>query len=546
MDKENNDIMTADNTSYDADAAELLKDLEDDEDDEDYAGYEPESAPAQAQSLVNILTSTNNLESIMASSAPAAPAASEALASPDDLEPSPSDDLSNHDEALKTEPLLSPVAPAPASDTPAPAASTSSAPAAPAYEPLKRDEPAPAAPAPEVKSAPAASKPDPISASVAPDEKSTSDSIRPAPQMVKKSIKPFETKFKKSDDDDKSAAPKDTIKDEKPVVDAELSDRTPAASANAPISASSARRPPVPKPPMPSTSATASARTLRDGENVYTQEQLNDLLPGGKFDEARDLAALKFADNNWYAQIFNEDFFRTVPASSPRQTKREAKFIIDRLGIETGARVLDLCCGFGRHTIELASKGFDMAGLDLSMVMLKKALSDAQAKNQAIKFVHGDMRKLTFKAIFDAIYNVQTSFGYFDDLSNFKVLQGIFNALKPGGVFLIETINRDFLVNDLPLRLWWKGKECMLLEEIDLEPLSGILKVQRSFVFDDNTRAPWEQKIQIRLYSASEMRALLMRAGFKVVELSGDYSLPGAYFGATSPRNIFVAEKAVK
>lgn len=298
----------------------------------------------------------------------------------------------------------------------------------------------------------------------------------------------------------------------------------------------SLKRPPIP-PKMP-----AGVRVLREGETAYTQEAINDMLPGGKNDDGRDLN-YKFTDNSWYAQIFNEDYLRTVPKSSPRQTRREAKFIVDRMGIERGARVLDLCCGFGRHTIELAAQGFDMVGLDLSMVMLKRALSDAQERGQAIKFVHGDMRKLSFNSIFDAIYNVQTSFGYFDDQSNFKVLQGMFRALKQGGVLMLETINRDFLINDLPLRLWWKGKECTLLEEIDMEPLSGLLKVQRSFVFDDSSRAPWEQKIQIRLYTATEMRALLTRAGFDIVELSGDYSLPGAYFGASSPRNIFVAER---
>ena len=277
-----------------------------------------------------------------------------------------------------------------------------------------------------------------------------------------------------------------------------------------------------------------------------TQEMLNELLPGGKNDAARDLAAFKFNDNTWYTQVFNDDFLRTVPKSSPRQTPREAKFIMEHLDLERGARVLDLCCGYGRHTILLAAKGYEIVGLDLSMSMLKKALADAQAQGRAIKFVHGDMRKLSFKGIFDAIYNVQTSFGYFDDQSNFKVLQGIFNALKPGGVFLIETINRDFIINDLPLRLWWKGNQCTLLEEIDFESSTGLLKVSRSFVFDDNSRAPWEQKIQIRLYAANEMKALLTRAGFKVVELSGDYSLPGAHFGASSPRNIFVAEKPIK
>jgi len=303
---------------------------------------------------------------------------------------------------------------------------------------------------------------------------------------------------------------------------------------------------PPPVPPPPPTTSTANPRILRDNETACTQEMLSDIMAGGKDDEARDLAAHKFPDNGWYTQVFNDDFLRTIPKSSTRQTKREAKFIIDRLGIETGARVLDLACGYGRHTIELARQGFDMVGLDLSMVMLKKALADAQTAGQVIKFVHGDMQKLSFKAIFDAIYNVQTSFGYFDDQKNFKVLQGIYRALKPGGVFLLETVNRDFIVEDLPLRLWWKAHECMLLEEIDIEHISGFLKVKRSFVFDEPARAPWEQNINIRLYTPIELRAMLMRAGFSVVELSGDYSLPGAFFGATSPKIIFVAEKHIK
>ena len=319
----------------------------------------------------------------------------------------------------------------------------------------------------------------------------------------------------------------------------------PAPPAAAPGDDNQGRATLPPPPPMPMASMVSKARILRDGEQAYTAEQLKEMLAGGKNDEAPDLAALKVGDNGWYNQIFNEDYLRTIPKSEPRQTRREARFIIDRLGLEPGARVLDLACGTGRHAIELARKGYDMVGLDLSMVMLKRALADAQNAKQIIKFIHGDMQKLSFKAIFDAIYCVQMSFGYFDDLRNFRVLQGVYRALKPNGVFLIETINRDFLVDELPLRLWWKGKDCKLLEEIDLEHTTGILRVKRSFVFDDSSRAPWEQNINIRLYTSHELRALLMRAGFSVAELSGDYSLPGAFFGATSPRIIYVAEKLI-
>lgn len=349
-------------------------------------------------------------------------------------------------------------------------------------------------------------------------------------------IEPFKESAKKE-----TARDAEADEDDKKERRVGVSDGEKAVSADAKTSAP--KRPPVP-PKMPSMPA-VNGRILRENEVAYTPEALNDILPGGKNDDGRDLA-YKFTDNNWYAQVFNEDYLRTQPKNLPKKTAKEAEFIAERLGIQSGARVLDLCCGAGRHTLELARKGYEMVGVDLSMFLLKKALSDAQARKLTIKFVHGDMRKLQFKSLFDAVYNVQTSFGYFDDLSNFKVLQSIYTSLKPGGVFLLETVNRDFIMNDLPLRLFWQGNECKLLEEVDMDALSGVLRIKRSVVLEDNSKPPYEQNISIRLYTAPEMRHLLSRAGFEVLELCGDYSLPAnAYFGASSPYNIFVAEKPV-
>ncbi|MDX9721053.1 MAG: methyltransferase domain-containing protein [Myxococcota bacterium] len=267
---------------------------------------------------------------------------------------------------------------------------------------------------------------------------------------------------------------------------------------------------------------------------------------GGKLDEGRDLDHTAFPDNGWYNEAFGDDFFRTLPKNFHKHTLREVNFVIDRLGIEPGARVLDLACGFGRHTMIMSKMGYEMVGLDLSMTLLQKALSEAQRRNLSIKFIHGDMRKLAFANVFDGVFNLQTSFGFFNDQTNFRVLQGIYRALKPGGRLVLETVNRDFVCAELPLRVWWEGTECLILEEVDFDYLLGMLKVKRSFVFEDSSRDPMEQTITLRLYSASEMRALLMRAGFKVRELSGDYTLPGAFFGTTSRLTIFVAERPIE
>lgn len=520
MDKENKL-----NNAYDPDAAELLKGLDLDDDEDEFDDEPAAPSPQSSHSLLNILTSSTSLDALTAVSSTSMQALGAGMAMPSY---SSASDLTSKtdDKASDNKTSENVVNTNNDDDEDAEDTVVVERPSIPVVTEVAKT--ADAAPSDLKDASPKDSSLKPDSTETKADDKPTEITVSATDSSPFTPIKPFEVR---------TPAPV-TSKPAKLSTDGDNRETNDSVSL-------SGRRPPVP-PPMPAGGMMGQGRMLRDGEIIITNDALSEMLPGGKNDEARDLAAIKFNDNEWYKQVFNEDYFRTVPRSSPRQTEREAKFIIDRLGIESGARVLDLCCGFGRHAIELSKRKYEMVGLDLSMVMLKKALADAQARNMAIKFVHGDMRKLTFKAIFDAIYNVQTSFGYFDDLSNFKVLQGIHRALKPGGVFLIETVNRDFIVNELPLRLWWQGHECKLLEEIDLDYLSGVLKVQRSFVFDTVNRAPWEQKIQIRLYTANEMRALLMRAGFNVLELSGDYSLPGAHFGSTSPKNIFVAEKPVK
>ena len=492
MDKEDKLGTFDSDTSLDPDAAELLKDLDDDDEEEEYS--EEELSGVSSPSLARVISvSSDSLVGLQ--TVGYVPLNSEASGESDDT----SEGMSAKSEAEGSEDV---------------------------------DESAPE------KSA----------------EGGSFKSIETIPAInsgvsTKSSIKPFKSSGEKEKHShEKPSITVKTIDKPETVVKVEGSEpkEEPKEEPKKSLGESGQRSAVTPPPPPPSASMMTKSRILREGEQAYTEDQLKEMLAGGKNDDAPDLAALKTGDNRWYAEIFNEDYLRTIPKSEPRQTRREANFIVDRLGLEPGARVLDLACGTGRHTIQLAKKGYDMVGLDFSMVMLKRALANAQAEKQVIKFIHGDMQKLSFKAIFDAVYCVQTSFGYFDDYRNFKVLQGIFRALKPGGVFLIEVTNRDFIVDDLPLRLWWKGKDCKLLEEIDLEYLTGILKVKRSFVFDDPSRAPWEQNINIRLYTANELRALLMRAGFSVVELSGDYSHPGAFFGATSPRIIYIAEKPIK
>jgi SAM-dependent methyltransferase len=108
-----------------------------------------------------------------------------------------------------------------------------------------------------------------------------------------------------------------------------------------------------------------------------------------------------------------------------------------------------------------------VTGLDLSLPLLIRAADESQRRALSVNFVHADMREMAFDSQFDGAYCVLSSFGYFDEETNLKVATSICRALKPGGRFLLDTLNRDYIVSDLPTRVWWEGDGCVVLEEVD-------------------------------------------------------------------------------
>jgi len=239
----------------------------------------------------------------------------------------------------------------------------------------------------------------------------------------------------------------------------------------------------------------------------------------------------------WYEEVFDEDYLRTLPFMTAEQTLREVNFIKASLETPDGGEVLDVACGYGRHAIELAQRGLKVTGIDLSLPLLIRAADESQRRSLSVNFVHADMRELSFDGQFDGACCMMTSFGYFDEETNLKVAQGIWKALKPGGRLLIDVINRDYLVGDLPTRVWWEGDGCVVLEEVDFSFNTSRISVRRSVVFQDGRQI--EQDISIRAYSLHELGRLLRLAGFRVMEVSGSLATRGNYFGSTS-RNLFV------
>lgn len=246
----------------------------------------------------------------------------------------------------------------------------------------------------------------------------------------------------------------------------------------------------------------------------------------------------------WFEEVFDEDYLRTLPFLTPQATQAEAQFVSDSLGLDAGKQILDVGCGYGRHAMEFAARGYHVVGLDASLPLLLRGADEAQRRALDINFVHGDMREMEFEAQFDGAYCLFSTFGYFDDETNKQTAQGISRALKPGARLVIEVLNRDYLVADLPTRVWWEGDGCVVLEEVDFNYFSSRIVSNRSVVFDDGRQL--EQEISIRAYSLHEFGKLLHAAGFRVVEISGSMAHRGRFFGGNSRQILVVAEKRHK
>jgi SAM-dependent methyltransferase len=243
----------------------------------------------------------------------------------------------------------------------------------------------------------------------------------------------------------------------------------------------------------------------------------------------------------WFVEVFDEDYLRTLPFLTPQATQAEAEFVAEAMGLTPGAQVLDVGCGYGRHAMELAARGFHVVGVDLSTPLLLRGGEEAQRRGLQINFVRGDMRELDFDAQFDGAYCLFSTFGYFDDETNKRTAANIAHALKPGGRVLIEILNRDYVIADLPTRVWWEGDGCVVLEEVELNYFSSRIQVNRSVVFDDGRQV--EQEISIRAYSLHEVGKLMHAAGFRVLEVSGGYQTRGRFFGNQSRHIIVLAER---
>jgi SAM-dependent methyltransferase len=244
----------------------------------------------------------------------------------------------------------------------------------------------------------------------------------------------------------------------------------------------------------------------------------------------------------WPITFFDEDYLKIYrPQLTEERTQLESEFIAGALDLPHGATALDLACGLGRHAIAMAKRGYQVTGVDFNPHYLEIAAEESQKAGVSARWMVGDMRVLKFEESFDAVYSYFTSFGYFSDAENDRVIGNIVRALRHNGRFLLDTANRDWMLTH-PMQRTWNQREdgALLMEEATLDlPSSRV--VSRLMLMHPDTGVQVTKEFNLRLYTCAELTAMFERHGLRVLSVWGGPDR--SPYTAESRRLILLAER---
>jgi ubiquinone/menaquinone biosynthesis C-methylase UbiE len=220
--------------------------------------------------------------------------------------------------------------------------------------------------------------------------------------------------------------------------------------------------------------------------------------------------------------FFGEFYLRAyVHDEADAQAAEDALAAAKLAGVEPGADVVDVPCGYGRHTIALARAGYRVVGVDRSQTLLDEAKRRAGHERWP-KLVRADYRELPMAdESFDAAFNLFTSLGYLGDEEDTKVLREIRRVLKPGARLVLETMHRDRLVSGFRERDWMLiGEGRLQLQQRTWDPVTGVAQTTQTVI--DGAGARESRTFSVRTYSATEL--LRMLAEFSSVKAYGSFT----------------------
>ncbi|OXM15313.1 SAM-dependent methyltransferase [Paenibacillus herberti] len=245
--------------------------------------------------------------------------------------------------------------------------------------------------------------------------------------------------------------------------------------------------------------------------------------------------------SEWYERSFGEDYLIVYRHRDWKQAEREVALLVAGLDLRPGARIADIGCGMGRHSLALSKLGYSVVGMDLSEALLEEARN--QEESEAVTWVHGDMRQIPFEdEEFDAVVNLFTSFGYFEkDEEHVQVLREMRRILKPGGRFLIDFLNSEQVKATLVPESHRNDEESdtVIVEKRKIEQGRVVKCIRLSNSEGGDIR---EYTENVSLLDEDWFRAALERAGLELGSVCGGYGRE-PYDRASSKRLIMTGRR---
>lgn len=229
-------------------------------------------------------------------------------------------------------------------------------------------------------------------------------------------------------------------------------------------------------------------------------------------------------DVYWYKKVWSLDI---KDAAWVEDTENQVDFIIKTLRLKGNERILDLACGYGRHSLSLARRGYSVVGIDITKDYIEDAIKNAKENGFTAEFIHSDIRDVKYNNEFDVVLNLADgAIGYLEtDKENLKIFDVIAGALKLGGKHFMDVCNAEHAELYFPKRNWEIGEKEIALADFDWIPETRRMLYGSSGIrFGEIVQKPdITPENPTRLYSKAELSVILKERGMEIVSAFSDY-----------------------